>query len=291
MEAWLVRTGSLDGDDYWDSFISEGVMRIGWNGTDDFSSFCSPEELKQHVRSKGYNRGGAKSCVDFMFEVRPGDLVVTRDHSRQRAAVGVVESRYYFQPRVEGYRHFRQVSWAEVSPENLPSGLPRIAGFSRLRHTREAVLALAETACTADGLEERPFELARRRMRSRLFRCIAIRYWGGACALSGCSAEVALEACHIHPVSEGGCDFVQNSIILRADLHALFDAGLLTFRSDGVAIFHSSISRDYQELDGKRIDVPLTMDRDAVLQLLSSRPLPRAAINPGTIHDLRTAEG
>jgi hypothetical protein len=38
----------------------------------------------------------------------------------------------------------------------------------------------------------------------------------------------ALEAAHIRSVSDGGNDNPQNSFLLRADIHRLFDLGLIT---------------------------------------------------------------
>jgi predicted restriction endonuclease len=50
----------------------------------------------------------------------------------------------------------------------------------------------------------------------------------GACVITGETEPAALEAAHIRPVYEGGPDTMDNVLLLRADLHRLFDAGLLT---------------------------------------------------------------
>lgn len=50
----------------------------------------------------------------------------------------------------------------------------------------------------------------------------------GACVITGETEPAALEAAHIRPVYSGGSDTMDNVLILRADLHRLFDAGLLT---------------------------------------------------------------
>lgn len=49
----------------------------------------------------------------------------------------------------------------------------------------------------------------------------------GRCALSGCTTLAALEAAHVKPVAGYGADRVSNGILLRADLHKLFDANLI----------------------------------------------------------------
>jgi hypothetical protein len=47
------------------------------------------------------------------------------------------------------------------------------------------------------------------------------------CPLSGCSTPFALEAAHVIPVKHGGSDRADNGILLRADLHKLFDGDLI----------------------------------------------------------------
>ena len=45
------------------------------------------------------------------------------------------------------------------------------------------------------------------------------------CALTGENCESSLEAAHIIPAHEGGPEYPENGMLLRADIHRLFDAG------------------------------------------------------------------
>ena len=45
--------------------------------------------------------------------------------------------------------------------------------------------------------------------------------------ISGCETLEAIESAHIIPINEEGTDEFWNGLPLRADLHRLFDAGLL----------------------------------------------------------------
>lgn len=57
--------------------------------------------------------------------------------------------------------------------------------------------------------------------------------YGGKCAVTGCEAREVLEAAHIH-IHDGSDDNAQdNGILLRADIHSLFDALLITLSEDG----------------------------------------------------------
>jgi hypothetical protein len=50
------------------------------------------------------------------------------------------------------------------------------------------------------------------------------------CQITGATCLSTLEACHIVPVRNGGDDTLANALLLRRDIHALFDAGLLRLR-------------------------------------------------------------
>ena len=53
---------------------------------------------------------------------------------------------------------------------------------------------------------------------------------GQGCVISDCRIDACLEAAHLLPVKNGGNEILDNMILLRADLHRLFDADLLSFR-------------------------------------------------------------
>jgi hypothetical protein len=79
---------------------------------------------------------------------------------------------------------------------------------------------------------ERLREWARRLDRSKQgsFRAALLQAFGGRCCISGYDAPDALEAAHIVGVAEGGTDAPENGLLLRVDLHRLFDLGLLQIR-------------------------------------------------------------
>ncbi|SCG45885.1 HNH endonuclease [Micromonospora zamorensis] len=59
------------------------------------------------------------------------------------------------------------------------------------------------------------------------FRRQLIEAYQGRCAISGCGVEAALQAAHIEPYDGPATNRVSNGLLLRADLHNLFDQGLL----------------------------------------------------------------
>ncbi|RZM24778.1 MAG: HNH endonuclease, partial [Pedobacter sp.] len=67
---------------------------------------------------------------------------------------------------------------------------------------------------------------ARRGQKS--FRDKLLKAYEYKCAVTGCDVIATLEACHIMPYNGDYTNHIQNGILLRSDIHVLFDLGLLT---------------------------------------------------------------
>lgn len=69
------------------------------------------------------------------------------------------------------------------------------------------------------------------------------------CAISGEMMEELLDAVHIIAVADGGSDEVENGLLLRADIHRLFDAGIFEINLDGsLKMKHSGkLSKSYRD--------------------------------------------
>ncbi len=103
------------------------------------------------------------------------------------------------------------------------------------------------------------------------FRRKLIAVYGGRCAMSGCDFSEALEACHIVPHSGPSSHRVVNGLLLRADLHTLFDRGWIGVDPDtSLIIVHPElVGTAYGELAGRPLRLPakesLRPSRDALL--------------------------
>lgn len=81
--------------------------------------------------------------------------------------------------------------------------------------------------------------------------------WGAQCAVSKCTEEAILEAAHIIPYSVGRDYSKSNGLLLRADIHALFDAYLLSIDADGrVHVADSIKDIAYTSLQGQLLARP-----------------------------------
>lgn len=75
---------------------------------------------------------------------------------------------------------------------------------------------------------------------------------GLKCAITGCAVPEVLDAAHLAPRAPGGSDDPANGMILRADIHRLFDAGLLSIDAAGtVSISVAVTDIEYLRLQGE----------------------------------------
>lgn len=85
-----------------------------------------------------------------------------------------------------------------------------------------------------DGRERVAREIAIRRGQTVFRRQLLNAY--GCCAMSGSTVIETLEAAHIVPYQGPGTNHPSNGLLLRADLHTLFDLGLLAIASETLTI-------------------------------------------------------
>lgn len=86
----------------------------------------------------------------------------------------------------------------------------------------------------------------------RTFRDNLIKRYGGRCVVSGCRVLDILEAAHISPYLGAADNHPQNGLLLRADLHTLFDLNLMAIEPGSLVIkFHPKVCADgYAQFDG-----------------------------------------
>lgn len=108
--------------------------------------------------------------------------------------------------------------------------------------------------------EESGYRQVRVRQGQQRFRDHLRARYGDVCAVTGCRIIDLLEAAHIRPYSEFLDNHVDNGLLLRADIHTLFDLDWLAVEPAQLRIeTHEVIAREYGYLDG----MPLRFGRQA----------------------------
>ena len=90
------------------------------------------------------------------------------------------------------------------------------------------------------------------------FRKALIEAYDSSCAITGCNAVEALEAAHISPYRGPDTNRPSNGLLLRADLHTLFDLGLIAVdtKTMTVVLAESLIDTTYAEINGQLLRLP-----------------------------------
>ena len=107
---------------------------------------------------------------------------------------------------------------------------------------------------------------ARRRINSAIvarqgagqFRINVLNAFQNRCAISDCDIVEALEAAHIVPYLGAATNLVSNSILLRADIHTLFDRNLLRINTSTMTVMLAAILKksSYADLEGLELRLP-----------------------------------
>jgi hypothetical protein len=90
------------------------------------------------------------------------------------------------------------------------------------------------------------------------FRKQLITAYNGRCAITGCDAASALEAAHITPYMGPESNCVRNGLLLRADIHTLFDLYLIGIdpETSQLVLAEELGETCYVELQGQKLAVP-----------------------------------
>lgn len=107
-----------------------------------------------------------------------------------------------------------------------------------------------------------------------LFRERVMVRWGRKCAVSCCKNEALLVAAHIKPWSE--CNDRErfdgeNGLLLMAHLHAAFDAGLISFDSQGRILLSAELTPGDRRLLGVEEATRLKLGKRARAYLRAHR--------------------
>lgn len=153
---------------------------------------------------------------------------------------------------------FRRDDWIPAPPEfrlNIVSGRAFVLGESpgdalwgRVRAAMEAT----QFATTREGgLHEvaGPIfgdpRLTTPRLGQGAFRVMVTDAYARSCTVTGERALPVLQAAHIRPVKDGGAHRLDNGLLLRADLHALFDRGYMTVTPKHKVLVSQKLKEDF----------------------------------------------
>ncbi|HET9598312.1 MAG TPA: HNH endonuclease [Anaeromyxobacteraceae bacterium] len=131
---------------------------------------------------------------------------------------------------------------------------------ARAAHTQP--LPLIVDAREPEGARYGEPQLVRPRLGQGTFRVAVTGAYGGACAVSREHSLPVLEAAHIRPYGSEGSHEIANGLLLRADIHRLFDSGYVTVTPDQRFVVSHRLAEEwengkaYYAMEGREIAVP-----------------------------------
>ncbi len=104
--------------------------------------------------------------------------------------------------------------------------------------------------------------LAPYRLGQQSFKAVVLDSYHRRCAISGTHIPPVLQAAHIRPVTQGGEHRLDNGLLLRSDIHTLFDRGYLGVDPQHRLLVSPRLRADFSNGDqfyakaGQVIDLP-----------------------------------
>ena len=102
------------------------------------------------------------------------------------------------------------------------------------------------------------------------FRNALLDAYNRKCAITGCEVVEVLEAAHILPYQGPDTNKVVNGLLLRADVHTLFDSGLIAVdvKNMTVLVDKSLEGSEYWTLRGQKLRLPSDTERRPSCEVL-----------------------
>ena len=121
---------------------------------------------------------------------------------------------------------------------------------------------VARLSETSQGIVQFGQGVRRWRLGQGAFSLVVSDAYDKRCAITGERTLPVLQAAHIVPVSKGGMHRPDNGLLLRSDIHTLFDKGYVTITPEGRFHVADALRADwsngkvYYDLDGRAIREP-----------------------------------
>jgi hypothetical protein len=172
-----------------------------------------------------------------------------------------------------GYVGFTRIGDAKnraivVNYDSLDNFFEARLGFDSSQHTFVAFQSeIALNKAEAEGkfepsspmtASQNTLEAIIRRRGQKEFRHSLLAAYSGRCAITGCDVPELLEAAYILGYKGRQTNHISNGLLLRSDIHTLFDLRLITVDGSTFTVkVHPSLrGGEYGELSGKKISLP-----------------------------------
>jgi hypothetical protein len=249
---------------FWRECVEHRCIAINWLNQSDLTHL-SLEQIEALLADHEQGAANsARSVYSFVREIQPNDRVFANAGKSSCKGVGIITSDYL--PPKHKKNPFRNqdqnaqvrlVDWPLDATVDLPEHFFNIPTVQLLKTQDVVELKLAylqqhpklaqtiheliplDIDSIPDPKPDEPFQpndqdertsalqSVKLRRGQAAFRAALLAHFEGRCVVSDCQVEEILEAAHINPYRGTKDNHVENGLLLRADLHTLFDLSLL----------------------------------------------------------------
>ena len=226
------------------AYASQMPVSLAWQAFGEANGAASLGEVRSRVAR--YRRQDPADRSDFQIGCR---ILTQPFFLEERDWLPVPAS---WQPNIV---QFKTYDTAEVEGAALWDSVSA-------RMTESAYSGMSEEAARFGAPQ-----LIRPRLGQGAFRVLVTDSYERRCAITREKTLPALEAAHIRPYAEGGEHVASNGLLLRRDIHSLFDSGYVTVTHDLRFEVSRRIreefqnGRHYYELHGAPIHAPEDLSR------------------------------
>jgi hypothetical protein len=269
---------------FWRDCVEKRCIPINWLNQSDLSAL-SVEQIESFLTDREQGAANsARSVRAFVHDIQPGDRVFANAGKSSCKGMGIVTSDYLppkhkknpFRNQNENAQ-VRLVDWQLDASVDLPEHFFNIPTVQLLK---------PDESFLPNDQDERVAALQSVKLRrgQAAFRSELLVHFQRRCVVSDCQVEEILEAAHIHPYRGTKDHHVENGLLLRADLHTLFDLSLLAIDPQTHQLLlapHVAQDPYYETLANKKIQFP--KKQPPIRQALEARFKQFLANNPSQI--------
>lgn len=230
-ETLAIRWKNQESRDYTDVFPVSVFANVG--GIEELThDVIGPKGGSYHARCSVVVQA---TIADLNYEAFPAFnkehgmyLGILRLHFTDQDRTGIARAEW----RPQGRKRFEPAEVAIVE-----YALPQLQPYKRPKKAGKRVVR---------AVNERPGQVK--------FRALLKRVYNGHCCVTGCEVGETLDGAHIDPYISRESDHPQNGMLLRKDLHCLFDSGLMGVEPRSRKVYFAAVSLswpEYRRLHGR----------------------------------------
>lgn len=258
-------------------FILEVILAMYNSSADD--GYLTGREMTKVVIPLAGNRFSPLDTADVLLDYRRDNTIMigawdaekeSNDHRIAREFLlfllyyGFLKMRAFKTPKGNEHQEF----YLEESNVSAIKALLDI-DFELIASKNDKVsssIIIDKQVRIADVIRERKTIEILSRPNQAKFRKSVMGAGGGVCVLSGVATPEVIQACHVIQVKDGGSDDVANGLLLRVDLHTLYDKGHIRILEDGTVKLSAYLNVDpfYGKTIPAKVEIPAYVSSDAL---------------------------